>query len=370
MGLRVPYSYLERQFAHNADAILADIRELVRAGDYTLGAAVADFESRYARQLGVRHAIGVNSGTEALTLALEAVGVRPGDEVITAPNTFIATVGAIVAAGARPIFVDVNAEHNIDPTLIEAALTPRTRALLPVHLSGNPADMPAVLEIARRRGLPVVEDACQAFGASIDGRFVGAWGDAAGFSLHPLKPLNVWGDGGVIATGSDAMADHLRLRRNHGLRNRDTVEIFGVNSRLDTLQAIVGRHLLDGIMAITDRRIANARRLDRGLAALGGDITIPPRRPGARHVYQTYVVQARDRDALVRFLNERGVEAKIHYPVPVHLQPAAKELGHKPGDFPVCEAQAREIVTLPSHQFLTDEEIDYVIQQVREFYQR
>jgi len=254
--MRVPYSYLKRQFAQNVDAILADIRELVRTGDYTLGAAVADFETRYARQLGIRHAIGVNSGTEALTLALQAVGVKPGDEVITAPNTFIATVGAIVAAGARPVFVDVNAEHNLDPGLVEAAITPRTRALMPVHLSGNPADMPVLMEIARRRGIPVVEDACQAFTAAIDGRFVGAWGDAAGFSLHPLKPLNVWGDGGIIATGSDDIAHHLRLRRNHGLSNRDTVEIFGVNSRLDTLQAIVGRHLLDGTMAITDRRIA------------------------------------------------------------------------------------------------------------------
>jgi dTDP-4-amino-4,6-dideoxygalactose transaminase len=368
MGMRVPYSYLERQFSHNVDTILADIRDLVCTGDYTLGRAVADFEQRYASRLGARHAIGVNSGTDALTLALQAIGVRPGDEVITAPNTFIASVGAIVAAGARPVFVDVNAEHNIDPSLIEAAITPRTRALMPVHLSGNPADMPVIMDIARRRGIPVVEDACQAFTAAIHGRFGGTWGDVAAFSLHPLKPLNVWGDGGVIVTNSDATADHLRLRRNHGLRGRDTVEIFGVNSRLDTLQAIVGRHLLDDIMAVTDRRIANAQRLDRGLAPLAGDVTIPPRRSGVRHVYQTYVVQARDRDALVRFLLEQGVEAKVHYPVPVHLQAAAKDLGHKLGDFPVCEVQAREIVTLPSHQFLTDEEIDYVLQKVLEFY--
>ncbi|HET8576148.1 MAG TPA: DegT/DnrJ/EryC1/StrS family aminotransferase [Methylomirabilota bacterium] len=368
--MRVPYSYLERQFADNVDGILADIRELVRSGDYTLGAAVGDFEARFARRLGIRHAIGVNSGTEALTLALEAAGVRSGDEVITTPNTFIATVGAIVAAGARPVFVDVNAEHNLDPKPVEEAITPRTRALMPVHLSGNPADMPAIMEIAHRRGLVVVEDACQAFTAAIDGRCVGTFGDAGAFSLHPLKPLNVWGDGGIIVTDSDEMAHHLRLRRNHGLSNRETVEIFGVNSRLDTLQAIVGRHLLDGIMAVTERRIANARRLDRGLAPLTGDITIPPRRPGVRHVYQTYVVQARDRDALVRFLIERGVEAKIHYPVPLHRQPAAKELGYKAGDFPVCEAQAREIVTLPAHQFLTEEEIDYVIAQVQEFYTR
>jgi dTDP-4-amino-4,6-dideoxygalactose transaminase len=369
MVMRVSYSYLDKQFA-DPDAILADIRELVRRGDYTLGAAVAEFEARYARMVGVRHAVGVGSGTEALTLSLQAVGVRPGDEVVTAPNTFVASVGAIVAAGARPVFVDVNAEHTIDVALIERALTPRTRALLPVHLSGNPADMPAILDIGRRRGVPVVEDACQAFTAAIDGRAVGTFGTAAGFSLHPLKPLNVWGDAGIIVTDSAALAEHLRLRRNHGLRDRDTVEIFGVNSRLDTLQAIVGLHLLDKTAAVTERRIEHARRLDAGLAPLAPRITIPPRRPGIRHAYLTYVVQAQDRGGLVRFLSERGIEAKIHYPVPVHLQPAAEDLGYKAGDFPECERQAREIVTLPAHQYLTNDQLDYVVEQVREFYSR
>ena len=367
--MQVSYSYLDRQFAGNAEAILTEIRELVRTGDYTLGSAVREFESRFAGLVGVRHAIGVNSGTDALTLSLQAVGVRPGDEVVTAPNTFVATVGAIVAAGARPVFVDVDESHNIDPNLIEAAISSRTRALLPVHLSGNPADMPDIQAIARRHGLPVVEDACQAFTAAIGGRAVGSFGEVAGFSLHPLKPLNVWGDGGLIVTDSDAKADYLRLRRNHGLRNRDTIEIFGVNSRLDTLQAIVAKHLLDETFAITDRRIANARQLDLGLASLEGQVRIPPRRPDARHVYLTYVVQARERDRLVKWLHAHGVEAKVHYPVPLHLQPACKDLGYGPGDFPVCEAQAREIVTLPAHQYLGGEEIDYVIEQVKTFYE-
>jgi len=174
----------------------------------------------------------------------------------------------------------------------------------------------------------------------------------------------------MIVTDSDTLADHLRLRRNHGLRDRDTVEIFGVNSRLDTLQALVGLHLLDTTGAVTERRIGHARRLDAGLAPLAPHITVPPRRPGVRHAYLTYVVQAQDRDGLVRFLVERGVEAKVHYPVPVHLQPAAKDLGYKPGDFPVCERQAREIVTLPAHQHLTFDQLDYVVEQVTEFYSR
>lgn len=369
MTARVPYSYLDRQFA-DVEAILDDVRALVRSGDFTLGAAVGDFEARFAARVGARHAIGVNSGTDALILALQGAGVLPGDEVITAPNTFIATVGAIVAAGARPVFVDVNAEHNLDPTLVELAVTPHTRAIMPVHLAGNPADMPAIMKIAERYRLAVVEDACQAFTAAIDGLAVGTFGHAAGFSLHPLKPLNVWGDAGMIVTDSDALADHLRLRRNHGLRGRDTVEIFGINSRLDTLQAVVGSHLLDGIIAATDRRIAHARRLDAGLRDLAGDVTLPPRRPGARHVYQIYVVEARDRDRLLEFLVARGIEAKVHYPVPVHLQPAARDLGYKEGAFPVCERQAGEILTLPAHQYLTDGEVDHVIAEVRRFYGR
>lgn len=369
MIARVPYSYLERQFA-DVDAILEDIKALVGTGDFTLGAAVADFEARFARLVGTRHAVGVNSGTEALTLALAGLRVRPGDEVITAPNTFIATVGAIVAAGARPVFVDVNREHNIDPRLIETAITPRTRAILPVHLEGNPADMAAIEAIAERHRLAVVEDACQAFTAAIDGRRVGTFGRAAGFSLHPLKPLNVWGDAGMIVTDDDALADHLRLRRNHGLRDRDTVEIFGVNSRLDTLQAIVGSHLLDGVLAATNRRIAHAGRLDAGLAGLDGDLRVPPRRAGVRHVYQIYVVEARDRDGLLSFLLDCGIEAKVHYPVPLHLQPAARRLGYKLGDFPVCEQQARDILTLPAHQHLTDGEVDWIVEQVRRFYGR
>jgi dTDP-4-amino-4,6-dideoxygalactose transaminase len=367
--MRVPFSYLERQFAE-ADAIIEDIRALVRAGDFTLGRAVAEFEARFAKAVGVRHAIGVGSGTEAITLALQAAGVRPGDEVVTAPNTFIATLGAIVAAGARPVFVDVDEQHALDPARLEAAITPRTRAIVPVHLWGNPADMPAILAIADRCGIPVVEDACQSFTAAIDGRAVGSWGVAGAFSLHPLKPLNVWGDGGVIVTDSDALAEHLRLRRNHGLRDRDTVEIFGVNSRLDTLQAIVGNHLIDRVTAITDARIANAARLDAGLAPLADVVRHAPRRARARHVYQIYVVRAQRRDELVRFLNERGVEAKVHYPVPLHLQPAAQTLGYKRGDFRACEAEADEIVTLPAHQHLGAAELDDVVEQVRSFYRR
>ena len=280
-----------------------------------------------------------------------------------------ATVGAIAMTGARPVFVDNNDEYTIEPSQIEAAITPKTKAIMPVHLTGSPADMPAIMEIAERRGIPVVEDAAQAILASIDGKSVGSWGEAAGFSLHPLKNLNVWGDGGVILTKSVEMRDKLRLLRNHGLANRDEVVSFGHNSRLDSLQAVVANRLIDQAHWITDQRIANAQRLDGGLSDLGEFISIPKRSPNVKQVYHTYVIRTSDRNALVDHLVANGVEAKVHYPIPLHLQKAADYLGHKRGDFPKCEADCDAIVSLPAHQHLTTDEIDYVVHQVHRFYE-
>ena len=365
--MRVPYSYLKRQFA-DVETYLDDIRAVVASGDFTLGAAVSQFEENFARLTGLPHVVGVASGTDALMISLKAVGVGPGYEVITAPNTFVATVGAIVMTGARPVFVDVNEVYAIDPAKIEAAITPRTKAIMPVHLSGNPADMPAVMEIAQRRGLAVVEDAAQAILATIDGKHVGSFGAAAGFSLHPLKNLNVWGDGGLIATTSAEMAEKLRLWRNHGLKGRDEVAFYAHNSRLDSLQAVVGNRLLGQVEEITARRIANARRFDETFKELAEFITIPTRDERFREVYHTYVLQAKDRDGLVAHLLDNGVEVKVHYPIPLHLQEASKGLGYCAGDFPVCEEQCRTIFTLPVHQHLTEAELDHVIEQVHRFY--
>lgn len=365
--MHINYSYLDRQFA-DVDAYLDDIRKLVRRGDFTLGAPVREFEERFARLCGLPYAIGVSSGTDALALSMKILDVGPGDEVITTPNTFIATVGAIVMTGARPVFVDINDEYNIDVNQIERAITPRTRAILPVHLTGNPADMPAIMDIARRHNLAVIEDAAQAILASIDGKHVGSWGETACFSLHPLKNLNVWGDGGVIVTRSAELDGKLRLLRNHGLAGRDEVVMFGHNRRLDSLQAVVANRLIDQVHSITERRIANASRFDNAFAELSGYITIPPRRPKIKQVYHTYVIQVRDREALLAHLLKAGIEAKVHYPIPLHLQKAADYLGYKRGDFPVCEEHCKTIITLPAHQHLTPEEMDYVIEQVRKFY--
>jgi dTDP-3-amino-2,3,6-trideoxy-4-keto-D-glucose/dTDP-3-amino-3,4,6-trideoxy-alpha-D-glucose/dTDP-2,6-dideoxy-D-kanosamine transaminase len=365
--MQVKYAYLDQQFA-DVETYFQDLRKLVSTGEFTLGPFVEAFERKFAAYIGAKHAIGTNTGTGALIQSLKAVGVRPGSEVITVANTFIATVGAIVAAGARPMLVDCDERYQIDVTRIEAAISSRTAAILPVHWGGCPPEMDEILKIADRHNIPVVEDACPAVGAKINGRFAGTFGKAGAFSMHPLKPLNVWGDGGIIVTNDDDVAKFLRLYRNHGFVDRDHVEIWGVNDRLQPFQAVVASRVLDTVESLNEARIRNARRLDQGLKGLESRIR-PPRRPaGYREVHQLYLATAVRRDELVKFLISRGVEAKIHYPIPVHLQNASRDLGYKRGDFPVCERQAHEIVTLPAHQHITEEQIDYTLSVIREFY--
>lgn len=366
VAMRVPFSYLDRQFA-DLDSYFADLKAFVKTGDFTLGKPLVEFEKRFADLCRMPYAIGVGTGTDALAISLKMVGVNPGDEVITTPNTFIATVGAIVQAGARPVFVDSTDGFVIDPAKIESAITPRTKALLPVHYTGNVADMPAIAKIAAKHKLPIVEDACQSIMGEIDGKPVGSWGETAGFSLHPLKNLNVWADGGVIVTRSKELAEKLRLYRNHGLANRDEVTLFGVNSRFDTLQAVIGNRLIGQTETITAKRIANAKRYDEAFKGLPG-LSVPVRRPGVRHVFHLYILKSPRRDELLKYLVDAGIEAKVHYPIPVHLQKAAAHLGYKKGDFPAAEKDAETVITLPAHPYLTDAELDYTIEKVRAFH--
>ena len=364
--MKVPYLDLPAQFKDQA--LLEVLRGQLDSCRFILGPEVERFEADFAALCGTDHALGLNSGTDAIFLALKAMGVGEGDEVITAPNSFVATTGAVVAAGARPVFVDVGADYNIDVGLIEPAIGSRTRAILPVHLTGSAADMPAIIEIARRHDLRVVEDAAQAVAATIDGKAVGCLGDVGAFSLHPLKNLNVCGDGGVVTTNDDGLFERMKLLRNHGLRNRDEIELFGYNSRLDNMQAAVARHVMKSLAEVIDRRRHNAGLYDELLAGLGEYVTIPPRRANARHVFHTYVVMVRDRGRLCRHLAERGVDTKVHYPVPIHLQKPCRAMGYKRGDFPQAERQAESIVSLPVHQHLSDEQVRYVCEAIGEFY--
>lgn len=365
--MHVSFSYLDRQF-QDIDPYLEDIRELVRIGDFTLGAALHEFECRFAALMDAPYAIGVGTGTDAIAMSLKILGVGLEDEVITTPNTFIATVGAIVMTGARPVFVDSEDGYVIDPAKIEAAITPKTKAIVPVHYTGNMADMPAIMQIAEKYNLTVVEDACQAIMAAIDDKMAGSWGQTAAFSLHPLKNLNVWADGGVIVTHSKQLDEKLRLYRNHGLTNRDEVDFFGINCRLDTIQAVIGNRLISQAQTITNKRIEIAKKFDEAFSVLSDFIDIPKRRENVRHVYHLYVLRVKNRDELLAYLNHEGIEAKVHYPIPIHLQKAARYLGCKEGDFPISEEHARKAITLPAHQHLTSSEITYVIQKMKDFY--
>ena len=363
--LPINHNYLPSQF-ENPDPILEDIRTLVSVGDFTLGKAVDEAEQKFAQLCETKYALGVGSGTDAIFLSLKALGIDKGDEVITVAYTFYATIGAIVTAGATPVFVDIGEDYNLDPTKLEAAITPRTKAIVPVHWSGLICDMPAIRQIAEKYGLSVVEDACHAIGASRNGQKPGHYSETACYSMHPLKNLNVWGDGGFITTNSRTLFKKLSLLRNHGLVNRDICEVFAYNSRLDTLQAIVAKHMLLKIDQITEARIKNALFFDRALKAIPG-ITVPHRHPDTKQVFHIYVVRATDRDNLVNFLISRGIDAKIHYPTPMHLQPAAKAFGYKQGDFPVSEEFCRTVFSLPVHEFISEENCEVVIDAIKEF---
>jgi dTDP-3-amino-2,3,6-trideoxy-4-keto-D-glucose/dTDP-3-amino-3,4,6-trideoxy-alpha-D-glucose/dTDP-2,6-dideoxy-D-kanosamine transaminase len=367
LKVQVPYSFLDRQF-EDPEPYLDEMREIVARGDFTLGAPVERFERQFAQYCGLPHAVGLASGTDALMLALQAVGVGHGDEVITVSATFIATVGAIASVGARPVFVDVDDGVVMDPSRVEAAITPRTRAILPVHWTGNMADMPRLKGIAQRHGLPIVEDACHAIGARLHGATAGSVGDVACFSFHPVKHINAWGDGGILVTRSDELAAGIRIARNYGLVDRDEVETFARNSRLHTLQIPVLRRQLAVFEEVVARRNEIASQYDAAFGALGGRVRLPRRRAEVRHTFVIYVIMTEQRDAMISHLRDRGVDARIHYPIPMHLTRAGRKLGYAEGDFPVTEAYARETITLPAHQYLSDEQVAYTIEAVGSFF--
>ena len=357
----VSYSYLTEQFADGplSRRIMADLRRLRKRGDYTLGPWVERFEEAFAQATGYAHAVGVSNGTDALALALEVVGVKKGDWVLTVPNSFVATAGAIRQVGAYPRFSDVGPDYLMAPDAPLFSMNLRCcAAVVPVDLTGRPALMDRRL----LAGPPVILDAAQSVGAT-----GGLKPKAACYSLHPLKNVNVWGDGGVVATDDAGLAAEVGLLRNHGLTDRDTCTVVGYNHRLSAFQAIVGFHVLGALPWITERRRANAAQYDAGLRGCPG-VVLPPRNPSVGEVFHTYVVQADGRDRLLAYLASKDVEAKVHYPVPIHLQPAYAKLGYHAGEYPVVESQARRIISLPVHQYLSEEQVGYVVESVRGFY--
>ena len=341
----------------------AAIGRVLQRGWFILGPELEKLEAEFAAYVGVPYAVGCNSGTDAIELAFRALGIGPGDEVITTPLTAAFGVFAITAAGATPVFVDIDPlTYNLDPNHIEAAITPRTRAIMPVHLYGQPADMGAILEIAEQYELFVVEDCAQAHGARYRGQRVGSLSDVAAFSFYPTKNLGAYGDGGMVVTSSPAVAERVRMLRNGGQRSRYAHEVVGLNSRLDELQAAILSVKLAHLDADNARRRAVAAQYDTLLA--GGPVETPWVAPDVEPVYHLYVVRTSERDALMAHLAAQGVGTLVHYPTPTHLQGAYHGLGLGPGALPQAEAAAQEVLSLPMYPELTDDEVAWIAQAV------
>ncbi len=364
----VPFVNLRAQYDALKPRIDAAIASVLARSAYISGADVDDFQKWFAAFCGVRHAIGVSSGTRALELVLRGLNVGSGDEVVTSANTFIATAAAITAAGARPVLIDVDeASGNLDPDRLEAAITAKTKAIIPVNLYGRPAAMREILDIAKRRNIAVVEDAAQAHGAKYRGARTGSLGTAGCFSFYPTKNLGAFGDAGMVTTNDDALAERIRLLRDHGRISKYEHAVVGYTARLDNLQAAVLRVQAD----MLDEWNAKRRQVAKWYRErLGAPLVCPADDPQDEPVYHLYVVRVPKRDEFRAHLEANGIATAIHYPVPVHLQPAYRELGYSEGDFPVTERLTREIVSLPMHPFLQQADVQYVATVAAEYLAR
>ena len=361
----IPYVDIAGQFRADRDVLMPIIEAVLASGQHVGGANEQSLEQALTAWCGTKHVVALNSGTDALILALAGLGIGEGDEVITPPNSFVASTAVIHQVGATPVFADVLADQNIDPVAIRKAITSRTKAIIPVHLTGRVADMHPIMEIAREYDLAVIEDAAQSIGSRYDGKLAGSIGDAGCFSAHPLKNLNACGDAGFLATNRDDVAEYARLARNHGLVDRNTVTLFGTVSRMDSVQAAILEFRLGQLGEVIRRRQTNAA-LYRSL--LDPKVTFsPPCREIEFNTFHTFVIQVEHREALRQHLGHVGIGTAIHYPVPIHVQPAAASLGHREGDFPITERQARRIITLPVHQGLTDAQVRRVATTVNKF---
>ncbi len=364
--MKVPFVDLQAQFQVLSSEMERIIADVIRKNAFIGGPYLKEFEKNFASFCGVSHAVGVSNGTDALRLALLACGVEPGDEVITTPNTFIATAEAVAMIGAKIRFVDVDPETgNMDPKCLEGALSPRTRAVVPVHLYGRPADMAVICQFAKAHQLKVVSDAAQAHGAEFQGKPISQWGDAASFSFYPGKNLGAYGDAGAVVTNSSEVAAQVALLRDHGRTQKYEHKILGFNCRMDGLQAAVLSVKLPHLAEWTRKRQSHAKRYDDLLVSTAG-IRLVKNRPGAKSVVHLYTVLCEDRESLRSHLTSRGIETGLHYPIPLHLQPALSPMGFKPGDFPVAEAWAKKVFSLPLFPELTEEQLVYVAAALNE----
>jgi len=365
--MKVPFIDLGKDYLSEKDDLLKLIDETLSRGKYVLGEEVDAFETSFAKVCETSYAVSLNSGTDALILALKALDIGPGDEVITVPNSWISTASSIVLIGAQPIFVDVKDDLNIDPELLKSVITTRTKAIIPVHLAGKCAEMDSILAIAQQHQIAVIEDAAQSVGSLYKGKPAGSMGLMGCFSLHPLKNISGIGDGGILVTNDESLATKVKQLRNHGLANRDEVLCWGYNSRLDSLNAGVLNYRLQKLDEITENRRRNAAKYT---AKLDKYVNCPKEDSLCYDVYNQYVIQTSLRDELKAFLEEKGVRSKVNYPVPIHLQPCAKDLNYQKGDFPVTERLSREILSLPNFNSLTLIQAEYVTNTIIRFFEK
>ena len=367
--MKVHYNYLPQEFS-NPEKIISEWKKLIKSSDFTLGSYIEKFENEFSKYIGAKFCIATNNGTDALILSLKSLNIGKGDEVITVCNSFYATVGAIVAVGAKPVFCDCDGRYQISIEDIKKKISKKTKAILPVHWGGASPDMKLILSIAQKNKLFIIEDACMGIGAKIGTKSPGTFGNVNAFSMHPLKSLNVMGDAGAVVTNDKKIYNWMKKYRNHGMIDRDNIDFWGVNNRMQPLQAIVALHGLKKLESVLRKRNNNASFYDSELSK--GKITnfvkIPERKKKFKETFALYMILCKDRDNLKKFLEKKKIEVKVHYPIPLHLQKAAIPLGYKSGDFLIAEKQSRELLTLPVHQFLSKEQLKYTIFQIKRFY--
>jgi dTDP-4-amino-4,6-dideoxygalactose transaminase len=365
--MKIPFGDLSRQYKKYKKEFDSIISSVFEKGNFILGENLVKFEKDFAGYLNINHAVGVANGTDALFIALKALDIGAGDEVITVSNTAVPTVSAIDATGATPVFVDIKENiFNMDPSKIESAITSKTRAILPVHLYGKPCEMNEIISIARKHNLRVIEDCAQAHGAQYQGKKVGTFGDLSAFSFYPSKNLGANGDGGMVVTNSEELAEKVRLLRNYGFKNRYNSIARGYNSRLDEIQAALLDFKLTKLEYWNKRRYEIAQKYMEGLKNL--PLILPEIDPDTFSVFHLFVVRAKERGRLIDYLMGEGITALIHYPIPIHLQPAYEFLGYKKGALPITEKLSEEIVSIPIYPELEDLEIDYIIRSIKKFF--
>ena len=367
--MKVPYNYLPLEFK-NHKKIFNEWKKLIKSSDFTLGKYVHQFEKKFAKYVGAKYSVSTNNGTDALILSLKSLGVKKGDEVITVCNSFYASAGAIVACGAKPVLVDCDDRYQIKIEEIKKKINNKTKVIIPVHWGGASPNMYEIMKIAKKKKVHVLEDACMGIGGKIKRKSPGTFGIINAFSMHPLKSLNVMGDGGIVTTNNKKIFEWIKKFRNHGMVDRDHIDFWGINMRMQPLQAIVALEGLKKLENVIKKRNINAKLMDKLLVSLAPDVIIPRRIEQYRETFALYMCLVKKRDSLLKYLIKNNIEAKVHYPIPLNKQKAAKNLNLNQKNFITANKQAKQIITLPIHQYVSKKQILYIVQKIKKFYRK